>query len=176
MGRVLLRIPKNVYREIRSHLLRVGSAPEEAGFIFAHHKSVDHDDVFDFQEWYPVPADGFVVQSQAHFELTDDTRAAIIKRAHDLDASIVEFHSHGGPWPACFSPSDLLGLEEFVPHVWWRLRGTPYLAVVVTRKDFDGLVWLVAPESPQYLDGIEIQGSILKPTRRSPLRYSAYDL
>ena len=66
-----------------------------------------------------------------------------------------------------------IGFAEFVPHVWWRLQGKPYFAVVVTRKNFDGLAWIINPKTPQRLDGIALDSSVLKPTRLSPLRYDA---
>ena len=37
--------------------------------------------------------------------------------------------------PAEFSASDRKGLESFVPHVWWRLRHRPYLALVFRGDD-----------------------------------------
>ena len=92
------------------------------------HLTKGEDQIFEYIEWYAVPADGFSVCNEYHFELTDEVRAQVIKRAHDLGASIAEVHSHHGPWPAAFSPSDQLGFREFVPHVWWRLKGRPYLA------------------------------------------------
>lgn len=171
MARALLHIPKDVYCQVQAHLLCTDSYSEEAGFVFARHVSRHDDIVFEFVEWRPVPPEGFVDRSYGHLELTDETRASLIKRAHDLDACIVEFHAHTGPWPAAFSASDLLGFREFVPHVWWRLRGKPYVAVVVTRKDFDALAWLTDPQTPQHLDGIEVEGSLRKPTGLSPLTY-----
>ena len=124
---------------------------------------------FEFVEWYPVPPDGFVERSWYHLELTDEVRAGVIKRAHDLGASIVEFHSHAGSRPAAFSPTDQRGLREFVPHVWWRLGKKPYFAVVVTHNDFDGLAWISDPKNPQHLDGIMVGDRLLKPTRLSSL-------
>ncbi len=174
MGRVLLRMPEDIYSKVQAHLLPYDSHSEEAGFLFVKHLPQDDDQVFEFLEWYPVPPEGFVGRSYVHLELTDEARAAVIKRAHDLDASIAEFHAHTGSWPASFSPSDFLGFQEFVPHVWWRLRGKPYLAVVVTRTGFDALAWLLDPHTPQYLDGIEVAGSILEPTKLSPLSYNVY--
>src|SRR6266487_1407438 len=97
-------------------------------------------------------------------ELADETRAQVIKRAHDLGASMVEFHSHPYPWPARFSESDRVGLEEFVPHVWWRLKGRPYAAVVVAPSGFDGLVWMTSPDRPEQLDGIACGDRLLRPT------------
>ena len=118
MERVLLNLPSSVYEEVWAHLLDDNVESESAGFMFVVPGT--HDDntqVYEHVEWYPVPPDGFVENSWYHLELTDEFRASVIKRAHDLGASIVEFHSHLGPQPARFSPFDRRGLREFVPHV-----------------------------------------------------------
>lgn len=112
-----------------------------------------------------MPDNGFIIRSPYHFELTEQMRATVIKKAHDLDASIVELHSHKGSRWAEFSESDLFGFQEFVPHVWWRLKGRPYIAVVVSHTSFDGLVWLTNPNIPQRLDGIVTENSFLRPTK-----------
>jgi hypothetical protein len=103
------------------------------------------------------------------------TRASIIKRAHDLGTSVIEFHSHTGPWPAQFSPSDWSGFEETVPHMWWRLKGLPYGAVVVAHGGFDGFAWLHDANTPTRLAGIEVGIRCLRPTRLSPLERDGYD-
>lgn len=143
--------------------------------MFVRHVPQDDADVFEHVEWYPVPSDGFLVHTGYHFELTDETSARVIKRAHDLGASLVEFHSHTGPWRAAFSPSDQLGFQEFVPHVWWRLKGKPYLAIVVTQTDFDGLAWTVGPKTPQHLDGIVVEGTVFAATQLSSLTQDSYE-
>lgn len=142
---------------------------ESAGFLFALPKAEGEATVFESLEWFPVPPDGFLSVSEYHLVLTDDIRAKVIKRAHDLGSSLVEFHSHTEDEPAEFSRSDQAGFDEFVPHVWWRLKGRPYLAVVVTPADFDGLAWLADPRRPQRLDGIIVDGTLRTPTHRSPL-------
>ena len=170
MGRIILRLPEDVYEMVWAHLLDGNSESESAGFIFVVPGSQDDDiKVFEYVEWYPVPSDGFVERSWYHLELTDEVRGAVIKRAHDLGASIVEFHSHGGSQPAAFSHSDHRGFREFVPHVQWRLKKKPYFAVVVTQNDFDGLVWISDPKRPHHLDGIMVGDKLLKPTRLSSL-------
>jgi hypothetical protein len=148
MAQVFLNLPADVHQEVWKHLVPGRRDPEAACFMFVRHVTQDDAQVFEHVEWYPIHPDGFLVRTGYHFELTDETRAKVIKRAHDLGASLVEFHSHTGPWPAAFSPSDQLGFQEFVPHVWWRLKGKPYLAIVVTQGDFDGLVWMVDPKTP----------------------------
>lgn len=100
----------------------------------------------------------FEVQSAVHIALTDDAQQRIIKTAWDLDAAIVEFHSHVNPrYPAAFSSSDRAGFADFVPHVWWRLQGKPYAAVVVAPGSIDALVWRNDPRRAEPLAGIDLQ-------------------
>ncbi len=170
MGQVLLSLPADVYADIRAHLLPSDPSQESACFVFVTPAPSNDDvQVFEHVEWYPVSTDGFAERTRHGLELTDETRARVIKRAHDLKASIVEFHSHLGPRPADFSNSDQRGFQEFVPHAWWRLRKRPYFAVVVTETDFDGLVWMVDPRESRYLDGIVVGGELLRPTKLSSL-------
>lgn len=173
MNRIIVQIPEQIYRTVWAHLLPLRFRNEEAGFMYVRPMSGNEVRRFEFVDWDPIPPHGFLVRSRYGFELMDDTRAMVIKHAHDLRASLIEMHSHAGSWPAAFSGSDLIGFAEFVPHVWWRLQGKPYFAVVVTRKSFDGLAWLIDAETPQRLDGIAVSSSVLKPTRLSPLRYDA---
>jgi hypothetical protein len=175
MMKVLIEIPKKVHKVIWTHLLPKPFTQEEAAFIFAQSQANNGDQSFQYIDWVPVPPEGFVSHSLYHLELTDEVRAGAIKRAHDLGASLIELHSHAGRRPAEFSISDLLGFEEFVPHVWWRLKGRPYLAVVVSRSGFDALAWLQDPKSPQQIDGLVVENSLLKPTGRSRLRYDLHD-
>lgn len=172
---ILLEIPPSAHVAVMSHLLPRRLVAEEAAFLYARGHSEDGAETFQFVEWSPVPPSGFLSRSRIHLELTDEMRATAIKRAHDLDASLVELHSHVARSPAEFSPSDLLGFREFVPHVWWRLKGKPYLAIVVSRASFDGLAWRVDPKTPERLDGIVVGSLILRPTRLSPLEYDFYD-
>ena len=175
MKQILLELPGKIHEDLWSHLMHDRAAAEEAAFVFVRHDSVDDTDIFRYMEWLPVPPTGFASRSAFHFELSDETRAAVIKRAHDLSVSLVELHSHTGSWPARFSPSDWMGFEEFVPHVWWRLKGRPYAAIVVSASGFDGLVWLAAPDAPARLDAIVVNGGRFESTRLSPLEREAYD-
>ena len=174
MSRIIVDIPPDLYADLRGHLLRPDRDAEEAAFLFAAYERVSGEHVFRAVEWYPVPPEGFASRSAFHFELTDATQASVIKRAHDLGTSLVEVHSHHGDHEPCFSPSDLLGFEEFVPHVWWRLKGKPYLAIVVAESGFDGFVWLTDPGELERLHGITVGEELLTPSHRSPLRPGFY--
>ena len=123
--RAVLHLAADDYHRIGQHLFDDGSCTEASGFLFVRHQPQAGQHIFVYLGWYPVPPDGYAVRNEFHFELTDEVRAQVIKHAHDLDASIVEVHSHGGSRPAAFSPSDHWGFREFVPHVWWRLKGAP---------------------------------------------------
>jgi proteasome lid subunit RPN8/RPN11 len=162
-----LELEPAVHDALWRHLLPDRVAVEQAAFAFATRETTPDAELFRCIEWYGVPEDGFASRSALHFELTDETRALVIKRAHDLGASLVEFHSHTGRWQAEFSGSDIAGFREFVPHVWWRLKGRPYVALVVTRSGFDAFAWLDGPGEPVPLGGILAGGRRVAPTGRS---------
>ncbi len=102
-----------------------------------------------------------------HITLSDDVRPRVIKRAWDACASLVEVHSHRTRRAATFSPTDLDGLGDFVPHVMWRLPGRPYIAVVLAEGSFDALVWTVRHGPPQSLDAVIVDGLRVTPTNRT---------
>ena len=164
MGRILLDLPGEVHSGLLAHLLLPTAQSEQAAFVFARAVSQGGDTFFRFVEWVPIEPHGFVHNSAYYLELTDETRGRLIKRAHDLDASLVEFHSHLAEWPASFSESDRAGLDEFVPHVRWRLKGKPYMAVVVAPTSFDALAWVSASKNPEEVHGILVGGTLHRPT------------
>ena len=165
-NRITLSIPQLHYDQLLRHLLREGAC-EEAAFVFCNCSQDDGSTQFQFIEWLPVSPDGFVARSPYYLELTDETRARVIKRAHDLGASLIEFHSHRSIYPAAFSPSDFSGFEEFVPHVWWRLQERPYAAVMVAETSFDAIAWMADPRQPETLAAIAAGSQVLIPTGRS---------
>lgn len=172
MTRIILELPKEVHKAILLHLLPKGAKEERAAFVFAKVDEVQDEYLFRYLEWVPVGAEGLEHSSAYYLELTDEMRGNVIKRAHDLGATIVEFHSHLGHWPAAFSESDRAGFDEFVPHVWWRLKGRGYAAVVVTESGFDALAWLTGPRQPQPLTAIRSGDNLLRPTALTLKKWS----
>jgi proteasome lid subunit RPN8/RPN11 len=165
--KVFLKMESGVLDALMAHLLPPESRQEQAAFLFARAARSDHAISLETAEMQRLGPSDFVVQEDDYLEMTDATRAALIKRAHDLDASLVELHSHPGPWPAGFSDADRAGLKETVPHMWWRLKKRPYLAIVVAPSGFDALVWLDDPKMPRPLDAILAGSRLLRPTNRS---------
>ena len=168
----ILELTGHVHQALLSHLLPKRQRAEEVAFVFA---VADGAAILRQVDWMAVPESGFVSRSLFHLELTDETRGTVIKRAHDLGSSLVEFHSHAGTWPAQFSASDLAGFDEFVPHVRWRLKGRPYVSVVVSRTGFDGFIWTTDSIVPDRLAGISVDGRVLQPTALSPLYWDHDD-
>lgn len=165
--KVLLNMPDGLYRELNLHLLPPKSTREEAAFLFVAPKPKNKDVIFEVLGVDKLSPNDFASQYDDYLELNDDARARVIKKAHDLDACLLEMHSHPGPWPAAFSLADRHGLNETVPHMWWRLKKRPYLAIVVAASGFDALVWLDNPRVPTRLDGVFADGKVLQPTNHS---------
>lgn len=180
-----LQFKRSEWDALRSHLLQ--NDVEQAAIAFA--RAPGHYDGSDDVVWtdgsgprvlqvvetYCCTAADFSFQSAFHIALTDEAQARLIKRAWDLKAAFIELHSHVGfdtPKPtaivtAKFSPSDLSGLEEFVPHVRWRLRGAPYVAIVVTDTEFDAMAWDGESKLPMALVAVDVDGEPFTPSGRT---------
>ncbi len=149
-------MPQKIYNKLNNHLFKQ-SDKEQAAFIFAKVFKKKASTKFLFKSWHLVQPNEYEYQSTGFIELKDVTRQNIIVRATKLDASIIEIHSHLSEHRAQFSWSDLEGFQEFVPHLWWRLKAKPYAAIVFSKSDFDGLVWVDDPRVPRQLTKITLR-------------------
>lgn len=154
------------YADILAHLLTNGDTRESAAFIFADFHEDNRSLILRPQDYLLICQEGFTVQQDDYIELSDESRIAIIKKAHQTNTALIELHSHPfeSPWSAAFSLADMAGFDETVPHMWWRLPRRPYAAIVVSPYGFDSLVWSKDPRSPQSLTALRVDGEILKPT------------
>ena len=165
--KAFLTIEGPAYRTLMAHLLPPGGHQEQAAFLFAHTLRELRKMCFVAAGFKLLRPEDFTDQGSDYLAMADTTRADLIKQAHDMAASLIEIHSHPGPWPAAFSLADREGLRETVPHMWWRLSRRPYLALVVAKSGFDALVWADNPTVPQALRGLLVDGQTLTPTNAS---------
>jgi hypothetical protein len=145
-------VTAEIYRRFQGDL---DAGAESAGFFLAAYDPAARD--FRLREWRPIASDGFESRSAFHLVLRDETRAEIIKWAWDSGASLVEAHSHDFG-VAAFSPSDIHGLGQWVPHLWWRLGGRPYGAILVDGETLDALAWIEDADKPEQVVGLTIDG------------------
>ncbi len=148
-----------VHDGVEEHLVK----PEQVGFFLADYDATSR--TFHLKEWRPVLADGYEVQTEVHVALTDETRVEMIQWAWRHGLSLVEVHSHADWGAAEFSGSDRCGFEEWVPHLWWRLAGRPYAALVTSGGTFDGWAWIDDPKQPEQIDELEVEGAARAATR-----------
>jgi hypothetical protein len=168
----VLEIDTKVYAEIMAHLMPRNPRSEEAAFAFCTPFTDDGHIQFSYLDWYRPSNGEFSYKSIFGLELTDDCRAKVIKRAHDLNASIIEMHSHPLSKLPQFSPSDRHGFIDFVPHVRWRLRQRPYAAIVVGRDGFDSLAWFSSSDKPDGVLDVQVESTRLCPTSET---YSSWE-
>jgi len=157
MVKKYLTIKKSDYESLISFLLPNDPQTEEAGFVFTDLK-------LNFKKWLPMHSGDYVSKSMEYLELKDWVRADVIKQAHDTNSILVEFHSHPFPWPAKFSLFDLEGLSEIAPHIRWRLKNKPYVAIVVAPGGYDALIWDSTNGKPSGLGGIKFENQLYTPT------------
>ncbi len=98
--------------------------------------------------------------------LADHVRRNTLMWCTELDAGLVEVHSHGlGREATTFSNTDLRGLAEVAPTILWRLAGRPYAAVVVGgRKDHDSLSWTSRGAAAEPIEDLIVGTTITHPT------------
>ncbi len=154
MIRSSVLIPPRIYRDVHNYLLPKKVRFEKVAFIFAKVLNGSGYVSFEFKSWYSVKLHEYEHRTRGYVKLKDKMRQKIIKKAFDIDAAIVELHSHVCSGSPGFSHSDFQGFEEFIPHVWWRLEGKPYVAMVFSKSDFDALVWIDNPKYYQQLTEI----------------------
>lgn len=143
----------DMYVNILAHLFPKNDRREQGGFMFC--KFDEKIQTFESLEWLPLKGADYLEQASDYLELADETRAMIIKKAHDMEASLVELHCHPGPSKAAFSIADWLGFNEFVPHILWRLKNRPYAALVFAYDSVDGFAWLNPDAKPIAVNSIK---------------------
>jgi hypothetical protein len=128
--------------------------PERVAFMYAAFA----DGYFNVVDLEPISGGDVASRSDRHVVLHDDVRPRLISEASARGLSLIEAHSHGPRGRAAFSASDLVGFEEWVPHLWWRLRGRPYAALVLGCGLWDALAWVDGPSDVCRIAHIEITG------------------
>lgn len=167
MKSIYLWIKESDFQDLMNHLLPSRGneyQKEEAAFMLAKPEKIGGKEYYNVFRIIKIKSSGFRYQSSFYLELEDHFREELIIEAHRSNASIVEIHSHPGPYSAAFSQTDLAGLEEFVPHVRWRLGGKPYFALVAADSSFDALVWSLEGPGVEKLDALVSDEAVRAPT------------
>jgi hypothetical protein len=149
---VAIEVEATLHAKLVVHLR--SSETEEVAFLAGRPDvSTSTIDVF---EMLAVPAEDLPVKTAYHLRLADHARAGVISWAHERSAILIEAHAHRSGRPAEFSASDLWGLEDWVPHVRWRLANRPYVALIFGDDSFDGLVWQGDDKVPVEVAGLYV--------------------
>ena len=160
MAAVEIILAPTLHERLVTHLH--GSDIEEVAFLAAR-RAVDSETIEAF-DVLTLGSDDFAIQTDYHVRLTDEGRTRVIRWAHDQSAAHVEAHAHRSSSPAQFSPSDMWGLDDWVPHVRWRLPGRPYAALVFGDDSFDALAWMGESKDAGAVAGLRVAGRLHEPT------------
>lgn len=162
---VVVRIDDLMYKEVRSHLLQ--NDLEHVCFLYYRSIFNKGNYVMDVQDFYIVPAHEYDCQYEFHVSLKEECQSKIIKKAWDKKLSIGEIHSHPASMRAKFSATDISGFQDFVPHIWWRLKKGPYFALVISQYEIDALAWIKGPGSYEAVKRIEVGNSLIYPSNNT---------
>lgn len=162
-----ISIPRTDYNIINRSLNLENLDVETVGFLFTKVTEIDEEINLQYIDWYLVPEELYEIRSAYYVELKDEVRPIIIKKAVNLNATIVEMHTHISRAPAKFSITDFEGFKDFVPHVRWRLKNLPYAAIVLSQDDFDAVIWYKDIKEPVQLNKICVGETTLQPNGKS---------
>lgn len=151
------------WRSVVDHVLPEGSLLESAAFLFSRTTCGDVSRTLTVVDIIFTDEHDLLHQSSNYLELTDKARIQLQKTALALKATIIEVHGHPLQSVAEFSPADLLGFEESVPALRWRLENQPYGAIVMASDSFDALVWWNS-NIPATIDAVCLEKTELKPS------------
>lgn len=164
---LVIAMPTQIYEMIQDHLFQDAEnedALEQASFLFT--EPYAGDGVLRVADARLLGVDDFAIQTPLHIDLAEHVRPELIQRALRDDACLIETHSHNHAGPVAFSASDRRGFQEWVPHMRWRLRRRPYVALVFSFDTFDGLCWSDGDAEP--LDNLLLDGGRrIQPTNRT---------
>jgi molybdopterin/thiamine biosynthesis adenylyltransferase len=155
-----IHIDSTLVGRVQGHLRR--RKTEQVAFLFA---TATGPQILTASDIYLVPSTELVHESRFHAEISEEAQAKIIKMAADKSLLLVEIHSHpGSVRDTGFSPSDLAGFRDFVPHIFWRLRAKEYAALVFGDHDYDALAWVDDPVVPVRFGALVVDGRAIIPT------------
>jgi hypothetical protein len=167
-------IPEELTRRLRGHLFQ--NELEQAGFLFARVARDGSSLRFDVFDCYLVPASGWDVQMDVYLEMSHEERGRILKLARELDAAVIDCHSHPHSTDAVwFSPSDRSGITEFAQYVRWKLNGRPFAALVWGEDSVDGVIWQDDFLRAEVLASVLSGGLRMTPTASWFKRYSRFN-
>jgi hypothetical protein len=151
---IIVSIPRQKYRLIRSHLFK--GQKEQGCFLFTDARFSGAVINLYVKEVHFIRADKWDYQSNFHLELKDEEKVKVMLMAKKFNYDLIECHSHRSSGIAKFSSSDTHGLDEFVRYVWWKLPGRIYGALVWTKNDVAGCAWLPKKNVPLSISEIRI--------------------
>lgn len=155
-----IHISGALFKQVREHIRR--RSTEQVAFLFL---SPTPGESFTAVEAYLVPHTELVHESRYHAEVSEEAQARVIKTAADRKLLLAEIHSHPGSTRGTgFSASDLAGFEDFVPHIFWRLRAKQYAALVFGDNEYDALAWHNNPAQPLAFGSLVVDGDPQMPT------------
>lgn len=168
-----LELSVELYESMRTSLLPEDDEREHAAFLLARPEG---EYLLAVEDVAPLPESAFDTQSHGYLALRDGALQEMILRAHRAGVALVEAHSHPfscGP-DVAFSPYDCEGLATTAPHVFWRLAGRPYGALVFGQDGFDGLFWAERLQDPSGVIDMVVGGVRHKPSGESFRLWSVY--
>ena len=136
----IITIPEEFYNELRRHLFK--GRKEQGAFLFATDSGTSSNINLNVEGIYLVKSTGWDVQESSYLELNEQEKVKVMITARNKNCNLVECHSHRSTQGvAQFSPSDVVGLEQFVSYVRWKLPGKKYAALVWTKTSVYGQLW-----------------------------------
>jgi hypothetical protein len=162
--RTILKIIDTLFQEIHSDLSRAHAfAAERVGFLTCGIAHAPEDTLVVLgSRWHPAADDDYLDDPMAGATIGPTAFRKILQYAYNMPVCVFHVHRHEHLGRPVFSRTDTRSAQEYVPGFFNVRRSYPHGAIVLSRDQATGHVWLPGKRAPQLIDRFQVIGPTLR--------------
>jgi len=160
-----LSVAADDFAALRSHCL--AGPDEDVAFAVASLVREAADTGLLIRDWAPVPPEHYIERSPSHFSIDSTHVVPWLKRAEELDGTLVLVHGHRGTFAPEFSEADLRGERRLFSGALGYFGDRPMAALLINPEGAAARLWWPGVRGPDPIQRVKVVGERLQIFSRS---------